>query len=84
MRNTPKTDPHRARAWRRAAHHAVLATALLTASTVEAWTLDALLRLPLERLMELRVAVQHATAQRTTVIASRADPVETQGVGRAA
>ena len=32
--------------------------ALLAAGTAEAWTLDALLRLPLERLLELRVAMQ--------------------------
>ena len=50
-------------AWRMA-QHAMLAAALLTANTAEAWTLDALLRLPLEHLMELKVTVQRKAMQK--------------------
>ena len=40
------------------AKHALLAAALFSANTAEAWTLHALLQLPLERLMQLRVTEQ--------------------------
>ena len=40
------------------AQHALLAAALFSANTAEAWTLHALLQLPLERLMQLRVTEQ--------------------------
>ena len=43
---------------RRALHHGVLALALACSGAAEAYTLDALLRLPLERLLALRIDAQ--------------------------
>ena len=41
--------------WRRAVRHGVLALGLAASGVADACTLDALLRLPLERLMELTI-----------------------------
>ena len=44
--------------WRRRAGALLLASTLLSAGAAEAYTLEALLRLPLERLLELRITVR--------------------------
>lgn len=54
----PKRDAHSVRSAWSMAQHALLAAALFSANTAEAWTLHALLQLPLERLMQLRVTEQ--------------------------
>lgn len=69
-------------AWRMA-QHAMLSAALLTANTAEAWTLDALLRLPLDHLMELKVTVQRMAMQKPSRINLPADKHRMQGVRRA-
>ena len=46
------------RSWRGALVHGVLALGLTVSSVADACTLDALLRLPLERLLELRIGAQ--------------------------
>jgi hypothetical protein len=46
---------------RRVLQHGLLALGLLCSSGSEALTLDALLRLPLERLLELQVAVRRTS-----------------------
>lgn len=61
----------------------MLALGALTSGSAEAWTLDALLRLPMERLMELRVTAQR-TAQETSEIAPCAGADLGEGVDRAA
>lgn len=58
MATASKRDLCRTRPALRMAQHAMLSAALLTANTAEAWSLDALLQLPLEHLMDLKVAVQ--------------------------
>ena len=66
-----------------ATQHAVLAAALLAANTAEAWTLNALLQLPLERLMQLRVTEQR-TAKDTLAPDARTGLGSMQGSDRAA
>ena len=83
MNKLPIGDSRRARAWRRMALHAVLTLGVLTAGTAEAWTLDALLQLPLERLMELRVTAQR-TAQEAWKPEFHADAGRNAGDDRAA
>lgn len=48
-------------AWRRAVVHAVLVLGLTVSGVADACTLDALLRLPLERLLELRIGAQRVS-----------------------
>lgn len=81
MTTTPKTNVRRAHTAWRMAQHAMFTAALLTANTAEAWTLNALLRLPLERLMELRVAVQH-TAKEALAIQAKAGVGPTERADR--
>lgn len=57
----PPPAPGRRKAGtRRVLQHVVLALSLLCSRGAEALTLDALLRLPLERLLQLQVAVRGA------------------------
>ena len=47
--------------WRRAVQHGLLALALAASGGADACTLDALLRLPLERLLQLDIAVRRVS-----------------------
>jgi len=69
--------------WQRVARHAVLALGAVAMGAADACTLDALLRLPLERLMELRVTAPHMV-QGALKIDPMAGAVRNEGTDRAA
>ncbi len=56
-----RTPTRPVRPWRRALAHGVLAMGLSVAGVADACTLDALLRLPLERLLELKIGAQQCS-----------------------
>ena len=58
MFSEPRNSTGTSRPWRRAVAHGVLALGLTVSGVVDACTLDALLRIPLERLLELRIDAQ--------------------------
>lgn len=72
--------------WRRAATRMVLALCALSSGSAGAWTLDALLSLPLERLMELRIKTHSVANGPLTMDADTAGAARRRnnGVGRAA
>ena len=91
----PKRDAHSVRSAWSMAQHALLAAALFSANTAEAWTLHALLQLPLERLMQLRVTDQrdaynakaggaHGVAAAVAVAAAAAAAAAVESADRAA
>ncbi len=62
--NSPFVAPASAgttRPWRRALMHGLLAMALTVSGVADAYTLEGLLRLPLERLLELRIDAQRVS-----------------------
>lgn len=82
--DTPKSNLRRVHAVWRVARHMALAVSLFTSGAAEAWTLDALLQLPLERLLELSVTVQDTPAPGPLICAPPTGTGATQGEGRAA
>lgn len=76
-------DSHRGCRWQRTARQALLVLGILSTCRAEAWTLEALLELPLERLMELR-ATPHRTAPGSLRTAPRAAVGRHKGNDRAA
>jgi hypothetical protein len=62
----PHTPPVRSTPpWRRAVQHGVLALGLAASSVADAYTLDALLRMPLERLLQLTISAKRASQRGT-------------------
>ena len=60
----PTTPPARRALRMRALRHVLLCIGLVAPGWADAWTLDALMRLPLERLMELQVTPQRGADDR--------------------